>query len=128
MQRSSARLRIRVNVLPVALTLAMATAGSVTARGAAAQAGIHSGSASTPTFYADVLPVLQKHCQVCHQAAAPLEEVGGFYTGGLVAPMALEQYQEVRAWAPVIAVAVREGRMPPWGAHVRHKGTFKGER
>jgi hypothetical protein len=74
-----------------------------------------------PTFYADVLPILQENCQVCHRS-------DGLDSGGLVAPMALEGYEEVRRWAPMIASAVREGRMPPWGAHVQHQGTFLDER
>ncbi len=74
-----------------------------------------------PTFYADVLPILQANCQVCHQSA-------GVKTGGMVAPMALETYEQTRPWAAVIAKAVTEGRMPPWSAHVQHQGTFEDER
>ena len=33
-----------------------------------------------PTFYADVLPVIQDNCQVCHRE-------GGSNLGGMVAPM-----------------------------------------
>jgi hypothetical protein len=85
------------------------------------QTGTPPAAAGIPTFYADVLPILQRNCQACHQADAP-------GAGGMLAPMALESYEEVRAWAPVIAVAVREGRMPPWGAHEQHRGTFLDER
>jgi hypothetical protein len=74
-----------------------------------------------PTFYSDVLPILRQNCQECHRR-------NGLAAGGMVAPMALETYEDARAWAPLIAVAVQEGRMPPWGADIQHKGTFIGER
>lgn len=78
-------------------------------------------SRDVPTFHADVLPILQQNCQVCHQKEART-------AGGMVAPMAFETYEETRPYASRIARAVVEGRMPPWGAHVQHKGTFIGER
>ncbi|MEX1257168.1 MAG: cytochrome c [Gemmatimonadota bacterium] len=74
-----------------------------------------------PTFYADVLPILRENCQACHREAA-------LSAGGMLAPMALETYEQARPWAPLIAEAVRERRMPPWGADERHRGTFVGER
>ena len=36
---------------------------------------------ASPTFYADVLPLLQDNCQVCHRP-------NGQNLGGMVAPMA----------------------------------------
>jgi hypothetical protein len=75
----------------------------------------------SPTFYADVLPILKTNCQVCHQS-------GDVKTGGMVAPMALETYEQTRPWARAIARVVAEGKMPPWSADIRHKGTFEGER
>jgi hypothetical protein len=77
--------------------------------------------AEEPTFYRDVLPILEANCQVCHQSA----EVK---TGGMIAPMALETYEQTRPWARVIARKVTDGSMPPWSAHLQHKGTFEGER
>ena len=76
---------------------------------------------AAPTFYADVLPILRANCQACHQS-------GEVKTGGMVAPMALESYEQTRPWARTIARAVTEGKMPPWSADVQHKGTFEGER
>ena len=76
---------------------------------------------AAPTFYADVLPILRANCQACHQS-------GDVKTGGMVAPMALETYEQARPWARTIARAVTEGKMPPWSADVQHKGTFEGER
>src|SRR5262245_35286978 len=60
----------------------------------------------TPTFYADVLPILKANCQVCHQS-------GDVKTGGMIAPMALETYEGTRPWARAIARVVAEGKMPP---------------
>jgi hypothetical protein len=74
-----------------------------------------------PTFYADVLPILRANCQACHQS-------GDVKTGGMVAPMALESYEQTRPWARTIARVVTEGKMPPWSADIQHKGTFEGER
>lgn len=76
---------------------------------------------TTPTFYADVLPVLQDNCQSCHQPA-------GLNMGGMVAPMSLLTYEDARPWATTIADVVKEGKMPPWSASDMHRGTFKGER
>jgi mono/diheme cytochrome c family protein len=59
--------------------------------------------ANTPTFYRDVLPLLQDHCQVCHRS-------------GGIAPMAFQTYKETREYAGPIADAVRSRRMPPWFA------------
>jgi hypothetical protein len=59
--------------------------------------------AASPTFYRDVLPVLQTRCQECHRA-------------GQMAPMPLTTYQEVRPWAKSIRQMVRSKTMPPWFA------------
>ena len=59
--------------------------------------------ASVLTFYRDVLPVMQQHCQACHRA-------------GGIAPMAFQTDAETRAYAGPIADAVRSRRMPPWFA------------
>jgi hypothetical protein len=58
---------------------------------------------TAPTFYRDVLPILQGHCQVCHRA-------------GGIAPMALETYEETRRNAAAIRVATQNRSMPPWFA------------
>jgi hypothetical protein len=84
-----------------------------------------------PTFYRDVLPILRHNCQSCHREAAGGEDGGlgtGFHAAELAAPMALETYEQVRPWAPIMASAVEERRMPPWGADIQHRGTFRGER
>jgi len=54
-----------------------------------------------PTFYKDILPLLQDHCQSCHRP-------------GEVAPMPLLTYEQTRTWAAAIAKSVQSGMMPPW--------------
>jgi hypothetical protein len=64
------------------------------------------GAAKTsdkPTFYKDVLPILQGHCQVCHRA-------------GGIAPMGFEKYEETRRFAAAIRIAAENHTMPPWFA------------
>ena len=78
-------------------------------------------AADSPTFYADALPLFEKNCVACHQSNPPR-------VGGISAPMSLENYDEAKLWAPLIKRALETGYMPPWGAHVRHKGTFKDDR
>lgn len=66
-----------------------------------------------PTFYRDVLPILQGHCQACHR-------VGG------IAPMGLETYEETRRYAGAIRAAAEKRTMPPWFAE-RGVGTFSND-
>src|SRR6266853_6597297 len=56
-----------------------------------------------PTFYRDVLPILERHCQGCHRA-------------GGIAPMPFETYEETRPFAGAIRRATQEKSMPPWFA------------
>ena len=56
-----------------------------------------------PTFYKDVLPIFEDHCQSCHR---PRE----------VAPMPLVTYEQTKPWAQAIAHAVETRMMPPWFA------------
>jgi hypothetical protein len=74
-----------------------------------------------PTFYRDVLPILQEHCQDCHRAA-------GNTNSGMVAPMSLTTYDEARPWAKSIAKATQSREMPPWYASPQFHGVFEGER
>jgi len=64
------------------------------------------GAASSPTFYRDVLPILQQHCQGCHR------------TGG-IAPMPFETYEQTKPFAVAIRSATQEKSMPPWFADPR---------
>src|SRR6202167_2507487 len=55
------------------------------------------------TFFRDVLPILQNHCQECHRP-------------GQMAPIPLRTYAEVRPWPRAIRDQVRTRKMPPWPA------------
>ncbi|HVT95639.1 MAG TPA: cytochrome c [Bryobacteraceae bacterium] len=66
------------------------------------------------TFYKDVLPVLQNHCQECHRP-------------GEIGPMPLFTYDNVRPWAKAIKSAVATRKMPPWPADP-HYGKFANDR
>src|SRR5262245_29450236 len=66
------------------------------------------------TFNKDVLPILQKNCQVCHRP-------------GQIAPMALLTYKDARPWAKAIKNAVATRTMPPWFADPNY-GHFPNER
>jgi mono/diheme cytochrome c family protein len=56
--------------------------------------------ATAPTYYRDVLPILQQHCVICHRA------------GGL-APMSFESYEATRRYAYVIRNVTQDKAMPP---------------
>ena len=60
-----------------------------------------------PTFYRDVQPILQDHCQSCHRP-------------GEVAPMSLMTYEQVRPWASALEHSVQMKMMPPWFADPRY--------
>jgi hypothetical protein len=70
--------------------------------------------ATNPTFYRDVLPVLQDRCLSCHRA-------------GEIGPMEFGTYKQARPWAKAIREAVLSRRMPPWFADP-HVGKFANER
>jgi Copper type II ascorbate-dependent monooxygenase, C-terminal domain len=57
-----------------------------------------------PTFYRDVLPILQQHCQSCHR---PDE---------IASSLPFVTYPETRQWAAGIRDATRSKAMPPWFA------------
>src|SRR3954471_4794960 len=67
-----------------------------------------------PTFYKDVLPILQNNCQTCHRP-------------GEVAPMSLISYDEARPWARSIKTKTTAKQMPPWFADP-DAGVFSNER
>ena len=56
---------------------------------------------SEVTFTRDIVPILQRSCQVCHRV-------------GEMAPMSLVTYAEVRPWARSIKNRVTAREMPPW--------------
>jgi hypothetical protein len=73
---------------------------------------VHTAS-GTPTFYKDVLPILQDKCQTCHRVGEP-------------APMPLVTYDQTQPWAQKIAAAVSMKMMPPWFADPRY-GRFSND-
>jgi hypothetical protein len=56
-----------------------------------------------PTFYRDVLPILQRHCESCHRADG-------------IAPMAFGTYDLARPYAAAIRNVTQNKSMPPWFA------------
>ena len=58
---------------------------------------------ASPTFTADVAPVLFKHCAGCHRP-------------GEIGPMSFLTYEETRPWARSIREKVVAREMPPWAA------------
>jgi peroxiredoxin len=56
---------------------------------------------STVTYYRDVLPILQKHCQECHRP-------------NNVAPFPLMTYRQAVKWGPDIKEFTTTRWMPPW--------------
>jgi hypothetical protein len=58
---------------------------------------------AAPTYYRDVLPILQLHCQSCHRA-------------GEIGPMRLMSYAQARPFARAIADSAAKREMPPWFA------------
>jgi len=62
---------------------------------------------SPVTFYEQIMPIVQNHCQECH------------HPGGQ-APFSLMTLDEVSSHAKMIAEVVADRRMPPWYAHRRH--------
>jgi len=61
------------------------------------------GEESTPTYYRDVLPILEDHCQVCHRP-------------GEIGPSPLVTYPQAGAMARLIAGVTSQRTMPPWFA------------
>ena len=57
----------------------------------------------TKTFYRDVLPILQRHCQSCHRAEG-------------IAPLPFETLGQTRPVASAIRRATQDKTMPPWFA------------
>jgi hypothetical protein len=74
---------------------------------------ISAAQATAPTFYKDVLLILQKHCQVCHRP-------------GEIAPLPFVTYQQTSSWADQINDAVRAKKMPPWFADPKY-GRFSND-
>ena len=84
-------------------------------------AGALAQATEAPTYYGKVLDAFNRNCAECHRPEAP-------NLGGAQAPFSVLSYEEAKIWAPVISLRLKDGSMPPWGAHRQHQGTFKNER
>jgi hypothetical protein len=82
--------------------------------GLACAAIVAAATTPEPTFYKDVLPVLQKNCQNCHRP-------------GEAGPMSFMSFESTRPWAKAIKTAVAIKKMPPWFADP-HYGKFANDR
>jgi hypothetical protein len=102
MQNNCGRVKKRCQLLAAVISLVVFGAGwqmpDTTVRSAE--------KISPPTFYKDVLPILQAKCQSCHRS-------------GEAAPMPLLTYAQTRPWAAKIGAAVAMKMMPPWFADAR---------
>ena len=65
-------------------------------------------TADTPTYYADIKPILDGYCVTCHSDSAG------------IAPFALDTYDAAYPIREIIAEEVSAKRMPPWGAESGH--------
>lgn len=83
-----------------------AAVGGADAAVAAADAAVAAdvaASATGPTWFKDVAPLLSSRCVGCHSAKG-------------VGPFPLETYAEAKAASKLLLGAVKAQRMPPWGA------------
>ena len=54
-----------------------------------------------PTYAKEVSRIIQDNCQICHQP-------------GAIGPMSFTSYEEVRPWAALIQLKVKNRDMPPY--------------
>jgi hypothetical protein len=93
-----ARVRFKLPIFVLSLSLLLvATALVLQQKARAAPDSLRT------TFYRDVLPIVQNHCQICHRA-------------GEIGPMPLVTYDQTHPFAAAIAAAARKKTMPPWFA------------
>ena len=71
---------------------------------------ISAQDAAAPTYYRDVLPILQKNCQSCHRP-------------GQIGPFSMMTFETTRPWVRAIKTRVVNRQMPPWFADP-HAGQF----
>jgi hypothetical protein len=64
------------------------------------------------SYEKDVSPILAKNCVACHSE-------------GAIGPFAMDSYEKVKGFAPMIREAIRTDRMPPYNADP-HVNTFAG--
>jgi mono/diheme cytochrome c family protein len=91
-----------VLVLAAALLIALLSPGK--------QSNSAARSSESPTFYRDIVPILQNHCQECHRPNG-------------IAQTPLVSYEQAREYAADIADLTSKRVMPPWFADP-HFGKF----
>src|SRR5207302_10939304 len=64
-------------------------------------------SGGAATFYKDVLPIVQEHCQTCHRP-------------GQIGPFSLLDFQSARPWAQALKSVVAASKLPPWLANPQY--------
>jgi hypothetical protein len=99
--------------VPVLVLVLLGALNQGTSLGSAQNAGQQRAAAGAPTFYRDVLPILQQRCQICHRAEG-------------IAPTRFETYEQTRPYAAAIAAAALSKSMPPWFADP-HLGHFSND-
>src|SRR5690606_38396242 len=57
----------------------------------------------SPTYVADVAPILAKNCVSCHSE-------------GNIGPFTMDGYRQVKGWASMMKEVLLTKRMPPWHA------------
>jgi mono/diheme cytochrome c family protein len=72
------------------------------------------GAAAAISYASAVAPILEQKCVVCHQ------ENG-------IGPFAMDSYERVKGFAPMIREVLRTDRMPPWQADP-HVGSFQDDK
>ena len=99
-RRASRALQIAAIALPVIFVAAKIAGPS---RIAVAAQQLQYPTKPVPTFYRDVLPILQSRCQSCHRA-------------GGISVLPLDSFEQAQRKAAAIADAVASRTMPPWFA------------
>jgi hypothetical protein len=94
---------IPLAALGISLTTAPRPASTTTTKSYVAIQDTTMKADQPPTFYRDILPILQQHCQRCHRASQ-------------IAPFPLMSYGDARQRAARISTVVSEHIMPPWFA------------
>jgi hypothetical protein len=108
MRRNATRKQIAMSA-PVIVLILLCALNQQTSLGSAQNAGEHLPVGGSPTYYRDVLPILQQRCRICHRAEG-------------IAPMGFDTYEQTRPYAAAIAAATQSKSMPPWFAdpHIGH--------
>lgn len=66
------------------------------------------------SYSSEIAPILEQKCVACHSE-------------GGIAPFAMDSYETVKGFAPMIAETIRTDRMPPWEADP-HVGKFSNDK